>query len=421
MDPERTLLSRVAQTGEVQELVALGIRDDHFADQTGRDAFRFMVEHAAKHGKAPSFPLIKQEFEDYDFPLVQDATSWCVDRFVDGLKRRKTRESLEAIAEATDDPAQVGSLDQLFAEESRKLMTWLPSIVRVERMSDMEKRIEEYDRALGVGDLKGISMGIPKIDDLTWGIQPHEFVTISGWQGVGKSTLTQHVLHEAFSSGKTPMYISLEMDARALFRKWDAMTTHFKYRHLKHGTLTDKEREDWEKAAERAKKGPGDIIVIDEVVGCTVDRVASEIHKHGPDLVAIDYITLMDTPRSAGDSTWEQVRYLSRNLKQIARTMGVPIIGVAQTNADDGGSGATLRNIAYGRSIGMDSDIVLGLHQTDEMRENNQMVVRLNKNRDGARGEQAMRWELDSMTIREWKTTDAFVAAATAPHQKGRS
>jgi replicative DNA helicase len=222
------------------------------------------------------------------------------------------------------------------------------------------------------------------------------------------STLAQWMLFNAWAAGKTPMLISLEMEARALFRKWDTMINHFDYKRLKAHKLREEEIEKWRNRAATMKNHPGDIIVMDDIRDFTVDRAYAEIVRWNPDVLCIDYITLMNTQRSAGKQTWEKIQYLTSNLKQVARTTKTPIIGIAQTNRASADVGAELDNVAFGLSIIQDSDLVLGLYQNDDMKAEKQMKVKLLKNRDGMSTSAELLWEMDTMTFGAWKETTAF-------------
>lgn len=165
----------------------------------------------------------------------------------------------------------------------------------------------------------------------------------------------------------------------------------------------------WEEAAERVQQVPNDIIAIDDIAHCTVDHVYAKTVKYEPELVTVDYITLMDTSRSAGQSMWEKVTYITQALKQQTRSLKIPMIGIAQTNIDSAEEGAALQNIAYSRSIGQDSDLVIGLHQNQKMREEMQMEARLLKNRDGSVKNTHLLWDMERMRFRPWnEVTDIF-------------
>lgn len=242
---------------------------------------------------------------------------------------------------------------------------------------------------------------------MTYGIQPHEYVTVFGASGIGKSTFSQWMLFNAWMQNKTPMYISLEMEANALFRKWDTMLMRFKYSDLKGHTLREETLASWKEEAEKVAARPNDIIVMDDVRGCTVDRVYAELTRWKPDLLCLDYINLMSV-RSSYGHTWEKITFLTQELKQIARTLKIPIIGIAQANRAAFQQGATLDNIAGSISAVQDADLVFGLHADDEMRQEKKSELRLLKNRDGMVSNTYLFWAPETMTFGPWNETNYF-------------
>lgn len=407
MDWERTLINKVAQTSNVESLLLSGIKSEHFFDEENREIFEFLTHHFRTYKVSPSYDVVRNQFPEHLFELVTDSLDYIKDEFLKLLKRRYAMTAIRDLADAIDDPEQVGNIDALFLEQSRNLAQIVP-VNQLSKFSQMDQRILSYETGEDLN--KGIDLGIPDFDFLTSGIQPHEYVTISGFSGTGKSTLAQWILFNAYQQGKTPMYISLEMEAKALFRKWDTMMMNFEYNRLKRQTLREYEVEAWKEKAVEVKEAGNDIIVLDDVAGCTVDRVYAELTRYQPDILCIDYITLMDTSRSAnGTQMWEKVVSLTRQLKQTARTLSIPIIGVAQTNRSGYQTGAQLDNIAFSQSIVNDSDIILGLHSDDQMKENKQMEVRLLKNRDGRTDSTNLLWKMETMEFGPWKEAYSFM------------
>lgn len=407
MDFERKLVNAVSQRSNVESLLLSGIKEEHFSEEENRDIFIFMTDHFRKYKTSPSFEIVKDAFPDHLFETEQDTLQYLKDEFLKVVKRRYAMIAVHELADAIDDGELVGDIDALFLEKSRELAQIVP-VTQLSKFSDMDKRILSYEA--GEDAIDGIYMGIPDFDFLTSGIQPHEYITISGFSGTGKSTLAQWMLFNAYMQGKTPMYISLEMEAKALLRKWDTMAMNFEYQRLKRQRLSDEDMEKWKERASLVREASNDIIILDDVSGCTVDRVYAELTRYQPDILCIDYITLMDTPRSAGGTQmWEKVVTLTRQLKQTSRTLGIPIIGVAQTNRSGYQTGAQLDNIAFSQSIVNDSDIILGLGAPDEESKKNQkMTVRLLKNRDGRVDETDLLWKMETMEFGPWKEAYAF-------------
>lgn len=371
MDAEKALVSKMVHTGAVDEVVSSGIDQSHFVDPVAEKIFTHCVEHTKKHNAAPSFGVVKDWMAsrrpplEYQFDVVTDSLSFVVEEFIKLNKRRAAIVRLRELSDAVDDPDRVGDIDSLFLEASRSLANVIPQSRR-HRFKEMKNRIDIFVEAQKLGKLPGIPMGIPTFDAQTLGIQLHEYVSIVGWQGTGKSTLAQFVLFNAYMNGFTPMMVSLEMEAHALYRRWDVMGLNWQadakdiiqYHDMKSLNLSPKEMKRWEKQAERAANASNDIIVVDEGrIG--PDKIYAEIVRYKPDIVAVDYVSLLDTPRRRDGAMWERVTYLTNELKAIARQTKTPIIGVAQTNIGSAEDGAKLENIAYSRSIGQDRKSVV--------------------------------------------------------------
>lgn len=403
MDYEKALISRVAQTGQINNLMAEGIREDHFSDEKLRKIWRFMTDHYRRYKIAPTFDTVYAEFPDFNFETTGESVQYLKDKFKKQVMYRFGVEAVMRISEELAKPDSDQDVDQLFLEESRHLTTVLPT-AKLHAFKDMHQRIHEYENP---AEEKFIRTGIPEVDNLTFGIQPHEYVTIFGATGAGKSTLSQWLLFNAWMQGKTPMYISLEMEAKALFRKWDTMLMQFQYNDLKGHTLREEEVARWKAEADKVSAKPNDIIVMDDVRGCTVDRVHAELTRWQPDILCLDYVNLMSV-RSSFSQGWEKITYLTQELKQISRTLNIPIIGVGQANRSSFQTGATLDNIAGSISAVQDADLVFGLHSDDEMREEKKMELRLLKNRDGAVGNVDLWWAPETMTFGAWEETRYF-------------
>lgn len=402
MDCERALITKIVTTGQLEEVIARGINADHFRDDECQDMFIYLTDHARKYKSPPSLSAVKTDRPKFSFEHVQDALDYLIDKFVGLVKRREAQDMVEELARACNDPKRSENIDLEFLEASRKLATVVPSST-VARFSDMKQRIEEYERRKAEGESFGVPFGFPTLDKYTSGIQPHEFVTIAGFSGLGKSTMLMALAFNAWSQGKTPLYISLEMEAGAILRKFDAMAASLDYVKLKQLDLPPEDIANWRKKAQEIVDTTHDIPVIDNIRHCTPDHIFAETVRHMPDLVVIDYLSLMRSgrPNARNAAMWQTVTEITQDIKQNARTLGIPVLAAAQTNRQGGKDGAELDNIGSSISIVQDSDVVIGLHADEEMRERKEMEVRLRKNRDGKLGKFRAVWDHENMLFRE--------------------
>ena len=370
--------------------------------------FEWLVDHVRRYKDAPSIEAVQMRFPEWEQQHSSDSIQFLVDRFIVTIKRREAQDLIVDLAKAADDPVRSEEIDMLFLEASRRLATIVPSS-RVERFSNMQERVERYREERGQKKQIGIPFGFPTLDQKTGGLQPHEFAAVAGFSGTGKSTLLLRFLLSIYENGYTPLLISLEMEARMILRRLDSMAANLDYNSMKHLQLEDKAIKDWEQEAERVREGVRDITIIDDIRGCTPDHVFAEAIRHKPDVILIDYVSLMRSSRpNRYSKSWESLTEITQDLKQNARTLKVPIIAAAQTNRAGASEGAELSNVGYAISVTQDPDIVIGLFSTDEMKADKLIEIRLNKNRDGALDRFRAIWDYDKMIFRQQLLTDVL-------------
>ena len=140
----------------------------------------------------------------------------------------------------------------------------------------------------------------------------------------------------------------------------------------------------------------------DEVPGkfilCQSDRkfspmeVLIKLQEHRPDVVVIDYLTLMGLGSRELEG-WSDIRILTKELKSLAVEFETPIIVAAQANrvATQRKGPPELADIAFGDAIGMDSDRVISFKKVSQRVTQGRII----KNRHG-----------DDMRKELWLLTD---------------
>ena len=410
MDIERSLVTKIVTTGQLDAAVIKGIRSDLFVDDECRDMFEFILAHTRKYGSAPSLKVLQHEREDFRPEMVQEPVEYVIDQFLALAKRRFAQEQVVELAKLTQDPSLNGELEMAFIEASRKLVNLVPSSDVHHFVGGMKERIEEYKRRKESGQRLGVPLGFHTLDKWTDGIQPGEFAVVAAFSGTGKTTFLKTVAFNVWMLKLTPLFITLEEEAKRIARTWDAMAANLNYQRMKDLDLSPEDLKNWEAYRDKLMDSTSDIPVIDGIRNCTPDHVRAETMRHNPDLVIIDYISLMQSshPSSRHTQQWQAVSEITRDLKQDARTTKIPILAAAQTNRQGRKDGAELDNVGASISITQDPDIVIGLFADDDMKENGEMEIRLNKNRDGQIGKFPAVWDHQLKIFREKKLGDMF-------------
>jgi replicative DNA helicase len=248
------------------------------------------------------------------------------------------------------------------------------------------------------------------LDKWTGGIPSHAFAVVSAFSGIGKSTLLKAFAFNMYAQGYTPLYVTLEESDDEVLHKFDSMAANLTYQHINQLRLGSDALNDWRATAKRIRENVNDIPVIDDIRNCTPDHIFAETIRHKPDVVIVDYVQLMHSSRASqkGAALWQRITDVTQDLKQNARTLGVPIIAAAQTNRQGGKEGAELDNIGGSISVVQDADMLIGLFADDEMKDDNEMEIRLNKNRRGRLGRFKAIWDHDKQEYREQESVDVW-------------
>jgi replicative DNA helicase len=406
-DYEGKLLSKSIQDKKVTDLIAQGIETRHFSDLDNIEVWEFVSDYIRKYKDQPTQEVVEEKFPNYKWQTVKEPLEFVKRKFVIEVKRKEAIGAFEDLASILDnnEDEQIYLIDEIFFDKARDLAQIVPSS-NISKFSEMQKRINEYRERKEKGIQVGIPFGIPALDELTLGLQAHQYVTIAGWTGVGKSTLGMLLSVHHYLEGATPMIISLEMYSEEIYRKLDSIAVGLKQHAMKEMTLSPNDMKKWEKYADRAEKAANDIIIVD-VDFATPEKVYAETARWNPNIVVVDYVQLMSAP-SHFRQTWEKIGYVSQMLKMQARQLRIPVYGIAQTNAEGMTEGAHLGNLGGSKDIGKHSDIVLGLNQDDTMFGMNKMEIKVVKNRAGPTGTVSMYWNQATAEFRPWQSSDAY-------------
>jgi replicative DNA helicase len=418
-DVERALITKMVEEGAIPEMVAREVAVDHWRDPECRDIYELVLVHWRMYGSPPSKDVVrmkyrelmqqrykegtlrKEDVKDYVFEPAENAFNFYADEFLKLVYKRIGTDRLRNLAIVIEDPSRVMHLTEEFLDAARMMAKLAPGTTMY-RFSDMEHRINQYEIAKAEDRPPGIMTGFPTIDSLTHGFQPTQNIVIAAPTKHGKTTLTQAILFNAYLQGKTPMLFPLEMGAEQVYRNWDAMAAKISRRAIKSLSLLDTDVDHWRQVAKRAKEARGerDILVPPKCTNLTPDRVWAEVYRHEPELVAIDYVGLMATPKNL--TGYHAVNWNVDQIKHTAVETTIPHILVAQTNREGRSSGVTAETIGESYRISQTCDLMIGLWRDDEMKAENRMKLSVPAHRDGEEHPGVeCHWEPDTMTFWE--------------------
>jgi replicative DNA helicase len=187
---------------------------------------------------------------------------------------------------------------------------------------------------------------------------------------------------------------SLEMSGEQLVQRLVSAETGINSQKLRTGDLTDSE---WRLFTQAAGNLGALNIFIDDTPALTPLQMRTKCRRlqreHGLDLVVVDYLQLMNSGLPRNDNRVQEISYISRNLKELARELNVPLLSAAQLSRSveqRGDKKPVLSDLRESGSIEQDADIVMFIYREDMYEENserqNQADLLISKHRNGPTG-----------------------------------
>ncbi|SFD74781.1 replicative DNA helicase [Streptomyces aidingensis] len=233
---------------------------------------------------------------------------------------------------------------------------------------DLIDTIETYQRG---EQATGIPTGFIDLDSLTGGLMPGQMVIIAARPALGKSTLAMDFArHAAFGAGRTVAFFSLEMPRRELQLRCLSAQATVALHHLKSKEGMD--ARDWNRVAQHMAALREAPLLLDDSTDATVTGIKAKCRRiqqrQGLDLVIIDYLQLLQSGRSRPESRQVEVSDMSRSIKLLAKSLGVPVVVLSQLNREPekrADKRPMISDLRESGSLEQDADIVILLHRDD--------------------------------------------------------
>jgi replicative DNA helicase len=235
---------------------------------------------------------------------------------------------------------------------------------------------DRVDKMSGRSDeIYGVPTGLVDLDNLLGGLQKSDLLIIAGRPSMGKTGFMLSVAKNAAQMYKKHVAMfSLEMSNEQLVQRLVAQETGIDTQRLRSGKLKDDE---WPLFTQAIETLGETHIFLDDTPAITPMQMRTKCRRlhmeYHLDLVIIDYLQLMSSD-SRNDNRVQEVSYISRNLKILARELNVPVLAAAQLSravelrAD---KKPILSDLRESGSLEQDADIVMFIHRPDLLDKDN--------------------------------------------------
>src|SRR6266480_1162087 len=253
------------------------------------------------------------------------------------IQRELIRISGEIISDSYEDSTDVFDLlddaeSKLFEITNNHLRKNFDPIDRVlvktiQRIEDLRHKNE---------DITGIPTGFASLDRVTYGWQNTDLVILAARPSVGKTAFALNLARNAalHPTKPTPFGLfSLEMSAGQLVQRILAAESEILLEKIARGKLEEHEMKQlYAKGIQRLGQAP---IFIDDTPALNIFELRAKCrrlrNKHNIGMVIIDYLQLMSGTNDNRNGNREQeISKISRDLKGLAKELGIPIIALSQ-------------------------------------------------------------------------------------------
>lgn len=232
-----------------------------------------------------------------------------------------------------------------------------------ETLSDIDRLSQQSE------DITGLPTGYREFDKMTAGLQPDNLIILAARPAVGKTAFALNIAQNVATSTDTSVAIfSLEMSAESLVNRMLCAEGSINANHLRTGQLDEGE---WQNLIVAMGALSNTSIFIDDTPGIKMAEIRAKCRRLAKEkgnlgLVVIDYLQLIEG--SNKESRQQEVSEISRQLKKLAKELGVPILALSQLSRgveQRQDKRPVLSDIRESGSIEQDADIVAFLYRDD--------------------------------------------------------
>ena len=286
------------------------------------------------------------------------------------MLRRLISTATNIITQANNNDEDVPSLldsaeRQIMDASERKNRSGFREIKDVlnEALNDVDRLSQQSE------DITGLPTGYREFDKITAGLQPDNLIILAARPAVGKTAFALNIAQNVATSTDTSVAIfSLEMSAESLVNRMLCAEGSINANHLRTGQLDEGE---WQNLIVAMGALSNTSIFIDDTPGIKMAEIRAKCRRLAKEkgnlgLVVIDYLQLIEG--SNKESRQQEVSEISRQVKKLAKELGVPILALSQLSRgveQRQDKRPVLSDIRESGSIEQDADIVAFLYRDD--------------------------------------------------------
>ena len=397
---ETTILRNLIYDEDFSRKVIPFIKLDYFEQRTEQVIFEEISKFIVKYGSSITIEALSIQLDNRDdlneneikesrniislFTndsvdeqwLVDTTEKWCRDRAI----YLALMESIQ-LADGKDDSKGRDAIPSILSDA---LAVSFDNHIGHDYLEDYEARYESYHRKES-----RIQFDLELFNKITKGGLPNKTLNIAlAGTGVGKSLFMCHHASSVLLDGKNVLYITLEMAEEKIAERIDANLLNVNIQDI-----TDLPKPMFDKKVNNiAKKTQGTLIIKEYPTASAhsghFKSLLNELalkKSFVPDIIFIDYLNICASSRYRTNNnvnSYSYIKAIAEELRGLAVEANVPIVSATQTTRSGyGSSDVDLTDTSESFGLPATADLMFALISTEELEEQNQIMVKQLKNR----------------------------------------
>lgn len=239
----------------------------------------------------------------------------------------------------------------------------------MKKMSDvLDGHHKEVMSRSGRSGITGVKTASDDYNDMSGGHQRSDVTIVAARPSIGK---TAYIVNDSTSSAKSGWTVALfsaEMPDEDVAERFICSIGGIDSKKVRDGLLSENDWANYSTALDILDTLP---IFIDDTPGMSIEYIRRQIKqmkkKHKNLIVYIDYLQLIESEKNFSQNA-ERVNYVSKQLKQIARTFDIPVVAISSVGRkceERQDKRPMMSDLRESGNIEFDADVIIFLYRDD--------------------------------------------------------
>lgn len=394
----KDLLAAILFSEDIESFNSL---QDNYFYQDEIKAFKFIKTHFNKYGVLPGLTLASKKRL-----LVKPDTKEPLSYYLNEARQRLLYNKLNELAIKIGTNIEKKRISQALTlvrdfEKTNKITS--KGLTTMQNLGpQVLKSLQDARTSEGI---TGVPTGWPTLDKITCGLQKGDVYVILARPKIGKSTTMLYLADEAHDKGFTPLFVSMEMRALQMARRFFAKKAKLHMSCLKSGTVSYWGEQKL-KDAINLFQSTQPFHFVEGLFQKDINDITALIKTLNPSIVYIDGGYLLKILRSAHKAKWEKVTDIAEEIKTTAIRCNIPIVVSFQFTREvkKNHTTAGFENIQLADAIGQIASVGIGIFEDPDVESGTAHMRRRIEaigGREGEEGSFLINWNWAAMDFSE--------------------